>query len=90
MNETVEKWKDIGIHSLARPTITSLFKQTGTYIKHILFFLPRHVCSLNYQTINLQAQELWEKLSVQQLCFQQEINKAMFLYGIYQKKNKFC
>lgn len=48
MNETVEKWTDIGIHSLARPTITSLFKQTGTYIKHILFFLPRHVCSLNY------------------------------------------
>lgn len=28
MNETVEKWTDIGIHSLARPTITSLFKQT--------------------------------------------------------------
>lgn len=34
MNETVssfEKWTDIGLHSLVRPTITSLFKQEHTF-----------------------------------------------------------
>lgn len=37
MNENVEKWTNIGIHSLARPTITSLFKQTGTYTLNIFY-----------------------------------------------------